>query len=195
MERLSLPNRAPNFWLCKIESDPTVGFELQFEIRWRSIVEVIIAILFFLVPLVICGLVIGRTVEKRHLKNLEERESATSGMLVTQIKSFPNASNSGPPPNLVLAEVAIGSDHLKSFLAKWRNIFGGEVRSFQTLQERGKREVILRLVEKARDQGYNAVCNVRVSPADVGGNIMTTKKKQMPMAVVIASGTAYNANP
>ena len=155
--------------------------------------ELIIGILFFLVPLVICGLVIGRGVEKRHFKNLEEREAATRDMLVSQIKSFPYASNSGQPPNLVLAEVAIGSDYLKSFFAKWRNLFGGEIRSFQTLQERGKREVILRLVEKAREQGYNAVCNVRVSPADVGGNT-TAQKKQMPMAVVIASGTAYVAN-
>lgn len=155
--------------------------------------EVIIAILFFVLPLVVCGLVIGRTVEKRHFKNLEEREAATRDILVTQIKSFPYASNSGPPPNMVLAEVAIGSDYLKSFFANWRNFFGGEIRSFQTLQERGKREVILRLVEKAREQGYNAVCNVRVSPADVGGNT-TAKKKQMPMAVVIASGTAYVAN-
>ena len=155
--------------------------------------EIIIAILFFVVPLVVCGLVIGRTVEKRHFKNLEERENATRDILVTQIKSFPYASNSGPPPNMVLAEVAIGSDYLKSFFANWRNFFGGEIRSFQTLQERGKREVILRLVEKAREQGFNAVCNVRVSPADVGGNT-TAKKKQMPMAVVIASGTAYVAN-
>ena len=156
--------------------------------------EILIPILFFLVPLIICGVVIGRTVEKRHFKNLDEREAASRDILVTQIKSFPNAANSGPPPNLILAEVVIGSDYLKSFFANWRNFFGGEIRSFQTLQERGKREVILRLVEQAREQGYNAICNVRVMPADVGGNT-TAKKKQMPMAVVIASGTAYVANP
>ena len=155
--------------------------------------EIIIPLLFFILPLVICGVVIGRTVEKRHFKNLAEREAASSDILVTNIKSFPNASESGPPPNLVLAEVAIGSDYLKSFFANWRNLFGGEMKSFQTLQERGKREVILRLVEQAREQGFNAICNVRVSPADIGGNT-TAKKKQMPMAVVIASGTAYVAN-
>ncbi len=148
----------------------------------------------FVLMLVVCGLIIGRTVEKQHFRKLEEREAAMSDMLVTQIKSFPNAVASGQPPNLVLAEVVIGSDYLKSFLAKWRNLFGGEIKSYQTLQERGKREVILRLAENARAQGYNAICNVRISPADVGGNT-TASKKQMPMSAVIATATAYVAAP
>lgn len=156
--------------------------------------EILIPILLFLVPIVVFGLIIGRTVEKRHFRKLDEREAAISDMLVTQLKSFPNAAPSGQPPTLMLAEAVIGSDYLKSWFAKWRNMFGGEIRSYQTLQERGKREVILRLAESARAQGYNAICNVRVSPADVGGNT-TAQKKQMPMAAVIASATAYVANP
>ena len=156
--------------------------------------EILIQILIFVGPLLIFGLVIGRTVEKRHFRKIEEREAANSDMLITQLKSFPNAATSGPPPTLILSEVVIGSDYLKSFLAKWRNVFGGEIKSYQTLQERGKREVILRLAESARAQGYNAICNVRISPADVGGNT-TAKKKQMPMAAVIATATAYVANP
>ena len=156
--------------------------------------EIIISILLFVVPLLIFGLVIGRTVERRHFKNLEKREAATKDMLVTQIKSFPMSVSSDKPPTLVLAEAVIASDYLKSYLASWRNMFGGEIKSFQSLQERGKREVILRLVEKAKEQGYNAVCNIRVAAADVGGNT-TAKKKQMPMAAVIAEGTAYLASP
>ena len=117
--------------------------------------------LIFVLLLVVCGLIIGRTVEKRHFRRLEEREAAISDMLVTQIKSFPNAAESSQPPNLVLAEVVIASDYLKSFLAKWRNLFGGEIKSYQTLQERGKREVILRLAENARAQG----CLLYTSPS------------------------------
>ena len=151
-------------------------------------------LLLFVGPILICGLIIGRTVEKRHFRNLEEREAANRGVVfVSQIKSFPYADNNGREPALVMAEAVIGSDYLKSWLASWRNIFGGEVRSFQTLQERGKREVILRLIEKAKQQGYNAVCNVRISAADVGGNTAGGKNK-VPMAAVIATGTAYQAS-
>ena len=160
-----------------------------------GLIGVAVQLLIFVGPLFICGFVIGRTVERRHFRNLDEREAASraQGVLVTQVKSFPNATGGGPPPRLMLSEVVIGSDSLKSFLSAWRNIFGGELRSFQTLQERAKREAILRLTDQAVQQGYNAVCNVRVSAADVGGNTSGQKNK-IPMAAVIASGTAYCAD-
>ena len=148
-------------------------------------------LLIFIGPLFICGFLIGRNVEKRHFRSLEEREAATRNVLVTQVKSFPMAITDAGPPTVVLAEAVIASDHLKSFLAVWKNIFGGEIRSFQTLQERAKREAILRLVENATHQGFNAVCNVRVMTADIGGN--TSGGRKTPMAAVIATGTAYHA--
>ena len=95
-------------------------------------------------------------------------------------------------PVSVTAEVVVGSDYLKSWLAGWRNIFGGELKSFQSLQERAKREVILRLVQRARENGMNAICNVRINSADIGGNTSGGKKK-VPMAAVIATATAYRA--
>jgi len=156
-------------------------------------IPVLIQIAIFVGPILICGLIIGRTVEKRHFQKLDSREAENRGVVfVSQIKTFPYADSAGPPPAMVMAEAVIASDYLKSWLASWRNIFGGELRSFQTLQERGKREVILRLIDKAKAQGYNAVCNVRISTADVGGNTSGGKNK-IPMAAVIATGTAYRA--
>ena len=150
----------------------------------------IIQLLLFLIPLVVFGLVIGRTVERRHFRRLDNFDAQHSDILVTQIKSFPYEQHSQQPPSLVVAEVVIASDYLKSFLAQWRNLFGGEVRSFQTLQTRAKREAVARLMRAAMSQGYNAICNVRVETADVGGQ---TAERRIPMAAVIASGTAYLA--
>lgn len=149
-------------------------------------------LLMFAGPLFIFGVIIGRTVEKRHFRRIEERERETSDVLITQLKSFPMADRTDPSATVVMAEVVIGSDYLKSFFAKWRNIFGGEIKSFQTLQERAKREVILRLVDQTQDHGLNAICNVRINAADIGGNTMGGKNK-IPMAAVIATGTAYRA--
>ena len=149
-----------------------------------------IQLLMFLGPLLIFGVVIGRTVEKRHFNRLEERERETADVLITQLKTFPMADSSDPSATVVMAEVVIGSDYLKSFFARWRNIFGGEIKSFQTLQERAKREVILRLVDQTLDHGLNAICNVRISAADIGGNT-TGGNNKVPMAAVIATGTAY----
>ena len=147
-------------------------------------------VLLFVLPLVVFGLIFGRMSEKKHFRELDEREAATQDMLVTQLKSYP-LSDEMSPPRLVMSEVVIASDYLKSFFSKWRNVFGGEMKSFRLMQDRAKREAILRLVEQAKSHGYNAICNVRLNGADIGGNTAGSKGK-VPMAAVIATATAYN---
>ncbi len=151
--------------------------------------ELIIGLLPVLFLLAL-GLFAGGTLERRHFRNLQCREEQQADCFVTQIKSFPNAAPEEPPPRMVVAEVVIASDYLKSFLAKLRNIFGGEVRSYQSLLVRARREASLRILEEARRQGYNAVCNVRFDTADVGGSTSTNRSA---MVAIIASGTAYHA--
>ncbi len=136
------------------------------------------------------GLVVGGTTERRHFANLARREQAAQDFLVTQIKAFPGRAPSQLPPKLFVAEVVIASDYLKSFLASLRNFFGGEVRSYQSLLIRARREALLRIIEQARAEGYNAVCNLRLDTADIGGNVNT---KGATMAAIIASATAYHA--
>jgi uncharacterized protein YbjQ (UPF0145 family) len=96
-----------------------------------------------------------------------------------------------PAPSLIVTEVVIASDYLKSWFAQWRNLFGGEVRSFQTLQTRAKREAVVRLTQSAIDQGFNAMCNVRIESVDVGGALT---KRKTPMAAVLATATAYHTD-
>lgn len=153
--------------------------------------EAIISLALF-VGLLLLGLIVGGTTERRHLANLAAREQAAGDMLSTQLKSFPAATGSGPAPTLLVAEVVIASDYLKTFLGGLRKIFGGEVVSYQRLVDRSRREATLRLLEQARSLGYNAVCNIRLETADVGG--ANTGRKAV-MSAVLASGTAYCANP
>ena len=148
----------------------------------------VIQLALFVIPMLVCGVLIGRNVEKSHIKRLDADDVHHKGFLITQLKSFPMRSPAGPPPTMVVAEAVIASDYLKSWLAGWRNIFGGEVRSFQTLQSRAKREALERLRRTAMSKGYNAICNVRIDAADIGGG---TTSRKTPMAAVIASGTAY----
>ena len=144
-----------------------------------------LAITLFLFML---GFFVGGATERRHFRSLDEREAA-SDMLISQVKGFPfAAAQSELEPRILIAEVVIGTDYLKTFLASIRNIFGGEVKSFQTLLTRSRREALQRLVEQAREQGYNAICNVRFDTADVGGG-----SKKVHMSSVLASCTAYVA--
>jgi len=159
--------------------DPTISFLIQ--------------VAYLLGPLVVFGLIIGRSVEKRHFRNIEAREDQLRHVMITQVKTYPFAIGNGLAPTVVMSEVVIGSDYLKTWLSSWRKFFGGEMKSFRTLQERAKREAVLRLSEKAVAQGYNAICNVRIAGADIGGNTSGGKRK-IPMAAIIATGTAYQAN-
>lgn len=156
-------------------------------------IQLIIELLIFALPLIVCGLIIGRTVEKRHFARLDALDEANRDILVTNLKTYPRAASGGPAPALVVAEVVIGSDYLKSYLSSWRSFFGGEMKSLKTLQTRAKREAIARLIEQARQQGFNALCNLRFCGSDING--ATKSKKSMPMATVIASATAYLAEP
>ena len=85
---------------------------------------------------------------------------------------------------LVTGEVVVSIDYFKRFLASLRNIFGGEVKSYASLLDRGRREAILRMKEQCRDA--DLIMNLRVETSSVsqGG------KKKMGSVEVIAYGTA-----
>lgn len=155
-----------------------------------GVLSLVIPFAFF-IGLICVGLFVGGTIERKHFQDLELREQRTQHMLVTQLKTFPDAQPSNLTPTMLVSETVISSDYLKSFLGGLRNIFGGQVKSFQTLLERGRREAILRLKEESLQLGYDAICNIRIDTADIGGR-NSNKKKQIVMASILASGTAYS---
>lgn len=138
------------------------------------------------------GLFVGRAVERAHFRSLEQRESECGDFVVTQLASFPGIAPDGLEPTAFFAEAVIASDYLKNFLAGFRNLIGGEVASYSSMLERARREALLRIIDQAREAGYNAVCNVRFQAADVGGaNVASGKKRAAVMAPILASATAY----
>jgi len=144
----------------------------------------------FVLLLIILGFVAGSIAERRHLARLADRERKNGPFLVTQLKSFPAHAANELAPQMVVGEVVIASDYFKTFLANMRRIFGGEVRSFHSLLSRARREATQRVVEQSRELGYNAICNLRIETADVGGS--TASKKGAAMVAIIASATAYH---
>ncbi len=134
---------------------------------------------------------IGGFVERRHLRSLDDREAQLSDIMLNDLKTIP--PNCPPEPaSMVIGEVVIASDYFKTFSAKLRGLIGGEMRTFQTLLVRGRREAIVRMVEQARALGANQVVNVRLATASVGA---TRRKNGAAMAEVIAYGTAIFVPP
>jgi len=150
----------------------------------------ILILLLYLGPpvfLLLLGLIVGSTIENYHFSSIRQREHALSNLVVSDLKTFPMCEQNASGAMLVTGEVVIATDYLKTFLASLRNIFGGEVGSYQSLAERAHREALLRMLEAAQRAGFNAVCNVRVETADLNGG----GQARTAMLEVFAYGTAY----
>ena len=131
----------------------------------------------------------GRAAEKNHIKRLNRRENQLSEMLVTNIKSFPPSAEPQKHAELVVGQVVIATDYLKSFLANIKKIFGGNLKSYESLMNRARREAVIRMLEEAHENGYDAVCNMRLQFSDIGG--MSASSRGNVMVEVFAFGTAY----
>ncbi len=156
----------------------------------------VIPILQLLVPvfLLILAFFVGRHVEKSHFRRLERAEASLRHILRTNLKSFPAITLSTTNPDkpaatMVAGNVVIASDYLKTFLANLKNFFGGELKSYETLMERARREATLRMIRRAEEMGYNAICNIRMEFSSIGG---MSKKGKSAMVEIIVFGTAYN---
>ena len=137
------------------------------------------------------GFAVGGITDRRHRARLTEREATHAGMLLTNLRAPPGVGPEGEGGVIVNAEVVIAADYFKSFIAKLVKIIGGEMKTYRSLMERARREAIVRLVEQAREQGYQGLCNIRMETADIGGGATSKKNSPAAMVAVLAWGTAY----
>ena len=147
-------------------------------------------IIIFLILLSL-GYAAGTWAEKKHYRSIEKREKELLKMAVV------TAEGSFPPgkvrqATLVSGNVVVSIDYFKRLLAILRNIFGGRVRSYESLVDRARREAILRMKEEARKQGASMVINMRLETSTIGRK--ANQKKQIGSVEAIAYGTAIILN-
>ena len=122
---------------------------------------------------------VGRIQERRHERSLRRREAALADVVVVDLAAPLEPVIGG---QLVVGHVVLGCDYGKQILARVRDIFGGEVRSFRRVMERARREAMLRLQGEAEALGSHLVVNVRFTTAMMGSRLLA--------AEVICYGTA-----
>ena len=121
-------------------------------------------------PLMLFGAWIsGGILERRHLKSLLLLESGSSGVLAVTIEDLPpdwHVESSA----LVMGNVVISQDYFKRVAASIKGIFGGNIRVFEPLLERARREALIRMKGVAHARGYDAIINVRMETATLASS-------------------------
>ena len=156
---------------------------------FESIGIEIIGQIFTLLLLLGLGFFFGHRRDIRHRSRLIHRRKTVLHVATSDIKTFPGGCDpTGPTPKLLVSQVVIANDYLKGFLASLRQLVGGEMKSYHSLLFRAREEALLQILEEASHDGYDAVCNLRIDTADVGGG---SGRKGMVMVGILASATAY----
>ncbi|MBN1664476.1 MAG: heavy metal-binding domain-containing protein [Deltaproteobacteria bacterium] len=149
--------------------------------------EAIISLVIQLgIPLliIVVALIVGSALERRHYRSIDERERRYGGIPLINEKKYPTLQPVAEA-RFVTGSVVISYDYFKRFLAGLRMIFGGEVKSYVSLLDRGRREAILRMKEKCPDA--DLIVNVRLETSSIskGGS-----KQRLGAVEVFAYGTA-----
>ena len=111
--------------------------------------------------ILIFAYLLGSWLERRHFRNLRKRESDQHGYPVTTFETLPQGWTVGST-GLVTGSVVISLDYFKRVIAGLRALVGGRIKTYEPLLDRARREAVLRMIESARRDGYDALINVRI---------------------------------
>ena len=140
--------------------------------------------IYFFLALIATGFIVGQVLEKRHFRSIEERELALVNLVTTNSKRPVGELRSITNVRLVQGSTVVSVDYFKRILAALRNFFGGNVRAYETLVDRARREAILRLKESCPDASQ--IINLRIETS----SIYKGNGKQVGSVEVLAYATA-----
>ena len=104
---------------------------------------------------------IGSRIEKKHFEDIRRRDADARNFPVVSFRTLPEDWNVGSS-TLVVGNIVISLDYFKRVIASLKGLIGGRIKTYEPLLDRARREAMLRMIESARSQGYDAVINVRL---------------------------------
>ena len=155
--------------------------------------EVINVFAHILIPLLalVFAYFVGAYLEGRHFRNIKEREKGLRGYPATTFETLPDSWRVGRS-QLVAGSVVVSLDYFKRVIAGIRAIFGGRIKTYEPLLDRARREALLRMLEAAKQGGFDAVINIRLETSRIAN---TQGEKQRTAGVeMLAFGTAVTVD-
>ncbi|MFC1856303.1 YbjQ family protein [Thermodesulfobacteriota bacterium] len=142
-------------------------------------------LIVFLVLLTL-GYTVGKYTESKHYKSIIEREKNFVNIPTTNTKHFTLGDKKVQNAQLVYGNAVISLDYFKRFLAGLRNIFGGNIVSYESLVDRARREATLRMKEMAGNT--HMIINLRIETSTIGKS--ANRKNSVGSVEAFAYGTA-----
>ncbi|GAB6904730.1 conserved hypothetical protein [Desulfosarcina cetonica] len=141
--------------------------------------------LIIFLSLIALGYGAGTWAEKRHYRSILKREQAMLNLPAVSLKSVDIPDHKIRSAQMVYGSAVISVDYFKRLLAGLRNVFGGRVKSYESLVDRARREALLRMKAMAGDA--TVIVNVRIETATIGRQ---SARKNIACLEAMAYGTA-----
>jgi len=123
-------------------------------------------LIIFVITLAVTYFIGTTFIEKKHYRSIEIRERQFLMLPAITAKNLLEDNKEIASSNLVCGNVVVSIDYFKQFLGNLRNIFGGEVSSYESVLDRARRESILRMKEKAHNA--DIIINMRIETSTIG---------------------------
>lgn len=150
--------------------------------------EILVALIVWggMLLLLTAAFFIGDLNEKKHYQSILAREEALRHIMVIPVKRLPEFVSTR---QLVRGSVVISSNKFTRMLAAFRGFFGGNVRTYETLLDRARREAILRMKEDAVKSGADIIVNMKCETVTLGNIHDSRQRGALGTVEVLVYGT------
>jgi len=135
-----------------------------------SIWDMVVANGLQVVSVGVLGWLVATWFERRHFKSMDEREIPLQGIKLTTAKRISSCEPEGV--TLLIGSVVVAHDYFRTLIIFFRRVIGGNIKPYEKLVERGRREALIRLKEEAELRGIDKVINVRFTTNSVAGRFL-----------------------
>lgn len=118
----------------------------------------------------LAGWLLASWLERLHLRSISAREIPLNNILVTTSKCPPPGEPEGC--TLLVGSVVVAHDYFRTLIIAIRRLIGGNIKPYERLVQRGRREALVRLKEEADLLGIDKVINIRFDTTTVSGRFL-----------------------
>lgn len=133
----------------------------------------------------IIGWLVATWFERRHLRLMTQREIPLHQISLNTLKHTPNCE--AEACTLLIGSVVVAHDYFRTLIIFIRKLIGGNIKPYERLVQRGRREALIRLREEADLRAIDKIINVRFTTTAISGRFLHAVE-------MVAYGTGISTN-